>query len=222
MKTLVTTFLGLVLMATPVFSTQLSEYCDKPTGHLNDPEFGDVNGRILLTITKVNDNSIAVIVKPLSDDAKKIDFLQVNVRGLLPVIVGVDEGDVLDALKVLLDTTPTAKVIYVIPDFQNPTGRTWSLERRKGLMERCQQYNVVIVEDNHYGEVRFEGEYLPSLQAFDTLGQVICLGTFSKTFCPGYRIGWVAASEEILKQYVVVKQGADLQCNTIAQREIAK
>ena len=77
MKTLTTTFFGLLLMSTPMFSTQLSEYCDKPTGHLNDPEFGDVNGRILLSISKINDNSIAVTVKPLSEEAKKIDFLQV-------------------------------------------------------------------------------------------------------------------------------------------------
>jgi DNA-binding transcriptional MocR family regulator len=113
------------------------------------------------------------------------------------------------------------KMIYVIPDFQNPSGRTWSLERRKKLIEIANRYDLPIVEDNPYGELRFEGEAMPPIKSLDTEGRVIYLGTFSKTFSPGLRIGWVMASPEVLNKYIQIKQGADLQTNTMSQRELA-
>jgi len=119
-------------------------------------------------------------------------------------------------------THPNAKLIYVIPDFQNPTGRTWNLECRSRLADISAKYGIVVIEDNPYGELRFEGEYLPSIKSFDKLGNILCTGTFSKIFCPGYRIGWIAGEKDIIRKYVLVKQGVDLQCNTIAQMEIAK
>lgn len=133
-----------------------------------------------------------------------------------------DEGMLIEQLEELLEKTENVKLIYVIPEFQNPTGRTWSLERRKRLAEIAEKYGVAVVEDNPYGELRFEGESVPSVSSFDTEGYVLCTGTFSKIFCPGYRIGWIAGDKEIIRKYVLVKQGADLQCNTIAQMEIAK
>lgn len=133
-----------------------------------------------------------------------------------------DNGMIPDELEKILESNSRVKIIYVIPEFQNPTGRTWSLERRKQLIKAAVKHNVMIIEDNPYGELRFEGEALPSVKSFDTEGCVLSLGTFSKIFCPGYRIGWVAGDKEVIKKYVLVKQGADLQCNTIAQREIAK
>ena len=131
-------------------------------------------------------------------------------------------GMVMEELEKALEQNPNTRYIYTIPDFQNPTGRTMSLERRKKLVELSYKYNVPIVEDNPYGELRFDGEMLPSVKSFDTKGLVIYLGTFSKTFCPGLRLGWVVASPEILSKYIVVKQGADLQTSTIAQREVSK
>jgi 2-aminoadipate transaminase len=133
-----------------------------------------------------------------------------------------NDGMILDELESILASTERVKVIYVIPDFQNPTGRTWSLERREGLVKAAIKHQVVVIEDNPYCELRFEGEALPSVKSFDKIGCVFCLGTFSKTFCPGYRIGWVAGDKAAIQKYVLVKQGADLQCNTIAQMEIAK
>ncbi|MEL7564853.1 MAG: PLP-dependent aminotransferase family protein [Dehalobacterium sp.] len=133
-----------------------------------------------------------------------------------------NEGMIPEELERILEKTEKVKIIYVIPDFQNPTGRTWSLERRERLVKAAIKHQVVVIEDNPYGELRFEGEALPSVKSFDPVGCVICLGTFSKTFCPGYRIGWVAGDKRAIQKYVLVKQGADLQCNTIAQREIAK
>jgi len=132
------------------------------------------------------------------------------------------DGMVMDELEKLLQNTTNVKLIYVIPDFQNPTGRTWNYERRKQLAEFATKYGVIVVEDNPYGELRFEGEPLPSVKSFDKEGYVLCTGSFSKIFCPGYRIGWIAGDKDIIRKYVLVKQGTDLQCNTIAQMEIAK
>ncbi|SHH52016.1 2-aminoadipate transaminase [Caloranaerobacter azorensis DSM 13643] len=133
-----------------------------------------------------------------------------------------DDGMIIEELEKILEKTERAKFIYVIPDFQNPSGRTWSVERRKRLVEVANKYNLPIIEDNPYGELRFEGERPPAIKHFDTEGRVIFLGTFSKTFCPGLRLGWTCADTEVLQKYILVKQGADLQTSTIAQRELNK
>lgn len=128
-----------------------------------------------------------------------------------------DHGMIPEELAKILETTDKVKMIYVIPDFQNPTGKTWSLERREKLMELVNKYEIPVVEDNPYGELRFEGEFLPSLKSMDTKGLVIFLGTMSKILAPGLRIGWICASTEILGKYNFIKQGADLQSSTIDQ-----
>jgi len=133
-----------------------------------------------------------------------------------------NDGMIMEELERILETTQRVKIIYMIPDFQNPTGRSWSLERREQLAKAAIKHQVMIIEDNPYGELRFEGKDLPSVKSFDQIGCVLCLGTFSKTFCPGYRIGWIAGDKRIIDKYVLVKQGTDLQCNTLAQMEIAK
>ncbi len=133
-----------------------------------------------------------------------------------------EDGMIMEDLEKALAANPNVKFIYTIPDFQNPTGRTLSLERRKRLMELATEYEIPVIEDNPYGELRFEGEILPSLKCFDPKNLVIHLGTFSKIFAPGLRLGWVIAEPEILHKYNLVKQGADLQCSTMAQREIDK
>lgn len=132
------------------------------------------------------------------------------------------DGMVMEALEETLKTIKDIKLIYVIPTFQNPTGRTWSLERRKKLAELSAKYNIAVIEDNPYGELRFEGEHLPSIKSFDKDGNVLCTGSFSKIFCPGFRIGWIAGDKDLIRKYVLVKQGVDLQCNTIAQMTIAE
>ncbi|WP_073344779.1 aminotransferase-like domain-containing protein [Bacteroides congonensis] len=132
------------------------------------------------------------------------------------------DGMNMNVLEDVLNSTKNVKLIYVIPTFQNPTGRTWSLERRRKLAELSAKYNIAVVEDNPYGELRFEGEHLPSVKSFDEAGNVLCTGSFSKIFCPGFRIGWMAGDKEIIRKYVLVKQGTDLQCNTIAQMTIAE
>ncbi|MGH0053430.1 MAG: PLP-dependent aminotransferase family protein [Sphaerochaetaceae bacterium] len=133
-----------------------------------------------------------------------------------------NEGMIISEMERQLQLCQHAKLIYVIPDFQNPTGMTWSLERRKELADVSAKYGIAVLEDNPYGELRFEGTFLPAIKSFDKSGNILCTGTFSKIFCPGYRIGWVAGNRDIISQYVLIKQGTDLQCNTIAQMVIAK
>ncbi|MDR1828839.1 MAG: PLP-dependent aminotransferase family protein [Methylobacteriaceae bacterium] len=133
-----------------------------------------------------------------------------------------DDGMVMEDLERVLKTTKNCRIIYTVPNFQNPTGRTWSTERRKRLAELAAEYQVAVLEDDPYGELRFEGDFLPSVKSFDEAGVVLSLGTFSKILCPGMRIAWIAGDAELIRQYVLVKQGTDLQCNTMAQMEIVK
>lgn len=91
-----------------------------------------------------------------------------------------DNGMIMEELEKVLEENDRVKMIYVIPDFQNPTGRTWPLEKRKKFVELITKYKVVALEDNPYGELRYEGEFLPSLKSFDKEGYVVYLGTFSK------------------------------------------
>lgn len=131
------------------------------------------------------------------------------------------DGIILEELERILQTTPQVKFIYVIPDFQNPTGKTWSVERRQAFMRLVQQYELPVIEDNPYGELRFEGQIPPALQALDETGLVVHLGTFSKTFCPGMRIGWIAADSSVIAKCVLIKQGADLCTSLKTQMELS-
>ena len=131
-----------------------------------------------------------------------------------------DGGMNVEALEKILSTTENVKMIYVIPDFQNPTGRTWTLERRQKFMEVVNRYEIPVIEDNPYGELRFENDTLPALKSMDPKGLVVYLGTFSKILVPGYRLGWVCASDEILSMFNFIKQGADLQTPTVTQLEV--
>lgn len=134
------------------------------------------------------------------------------------VEVPTDDGGLIpEELDKILETTPNCKFIYVIPDFQNPTGRTWSMERRKAFMEVVNKHNLPVLEDNPYGELRYEGEILPSLKSLDTKGLVMFLGTFSKIFCPGLRLGWVAAEHSVVEEFVKIKQSADLHTSNFDQ-----
>jgi 2-aminoadipate transaminase len=128
-----------------------------------------------------------------------------------------DEGMRIEALEERLAGCRRPRLIYVVPDFQNPSGRRWSVPRRQGLLEVARRHGLPILEDAPYAEVRFAGEALPSLKALDTGGQVIQLGTFSKIFCPGLRLAWIAAPEELLHRFVILKQATDLHTATFNQ-----
>ena len=139
------------------------------------------------------------------------------------VAIPTDEnGMIMEELEKVLATNDKVKMIYVIPDFQNPSGRTWPLERRKQFMDIVNKYEIPVVEDNPYGELRFEGENMPALKSMDTKGLVVFLGTFSKILATGYRLGWVCADGEILKKYNFMAQAAALQASTEAQLVVSK
>lgn len=91
-------------------------------------------------------------------------------------------------------------------------------DRRKRLVELGAKYQIPIIEDSPYGDLIYEGKRHPSIKSFDKEGWVVYLGTFSKTFCPGLRLGWICASKQILQKYIIVKQRADLQCRSLDQR----
>lgn len=140
-------------------------------------------------------------------------------------LVGVSmdrEGIELGELKKKLDTLGSrVKFIYVIPDFQNPTGRSWSPQRRKDFMELVSAYDVAVIEDAAYSELAFDGKLEKPLAYYDKKGQVIYIGTFSKTFCPGLRVAWLCARGDIMQKYLVLKNAADLSGSGIAQRQMA-
>lgn len=127
------------------------------------------------------------------------------------------DGIIPEELDKILSTTPNCKFIYVIPEFQNPTGISWTLERRKKFMEVITKYELPVFEDNPYGELRYSGTPHPTLKSMDTKGLVSFLGTFSKIFCPGLRLGWIAGPHAIVDKLVLIKQSADLHTSNFDQ-----
>lgn len=109
------------------------------------------------------------------------------------------------------------KLVYLIPNFQNPTGNTMSWEKRKAAFELCKKYGAVILEDNPYGDLRFAGEDIKSIKTLDTEGRVIYSGTFSKILSPGIRVGYVCAHKDIVQKIVVCKQVADVHTTMWSQ-----
>ncbi|MGC9124872.1 MAG: PLP-dependent aminotransferase family protein [Caldisericaceae bacterium] len=138
------------------------------------------------------------------------------------VTVPLDEDGLnTDALQSTLDDLANKginpKFIYVIPNFQNPAGVTMTLERRKKLLDISHKSNLIILEDDPYGDIYFEGEKLPSLIELDKIGNVIALRTFSKILAPGLRLGWIIADTEVIKKISIAKQGADLCSPSLTQ-----
>lgn len=149
-----------------------------------------------------------------------------NAYGVNFVSVPFDEdGMQTEYLEELISTN--VKFIYVLPNFQNPTGTTLSLERRKQLVKIADHYGVPIIEDDPYGQLRYEGEHLPPVVVLDDesrakefpvyRGNVIYTSTFSKILAPGLRLAWVVAPVEVIKKLVQAKQGADLHTSTFTQ-----
>ncbi|MBM7119227.1 PLP-dependent aminotransferase family protein [Archangium primigenium] len=132
-----------------------------------------------------------------------------------------DDGMRVDELERLC-AARKPKLIYLVPNFQNPKGTTLSLERRRALVRFAQHHRILILEDDPYGELRFRGEHLPSLASLDDEGVVVGLGSFSKVLAPGLRIGWMVAPREVQRAATVVKQAADLHTATVAQRATAR
>lgn len=137
-----------------------------------------------------------------------------------------DEGILLekleDTLSKLKETEEHYKFLYLVPDFQNPSGVTLSKERRKKVVDIADRYNIFIVEDTPYRQVRFEGEHQRTLFSMCSKKNVIELNTFSKIFVPGIRLGWIKAREDVISKFVVAKQSMDLCTPNITQKIAAE
>jgi 2-aminoadipate transaminase len=130
---------------------------------------------------------------------------------------GIDIESLRRNLKRLHRTGITPKFLYAVATFQNPSGESISLEHRKELLEIASEYDFVIIEDDPYGELVFEGDSIPPIKSLDTKGRVIYIGTFSKVLAPGFRLAWVIASEEIINKFALTKQSSDLCSNMFVQ-----
>lgn len=142
--------------------------------------------------------------------------------GAEPAGVLVDEGgidaDAMDTkIRELTSAGKRVKMAYIIPNFQNPDGSTLSLERRRRLVKLASHHNFILLEDDPYGALRYEGEALPSLKALDNEGRTILIRSFSKTISPGLRLAWVAAHPDVIRSMVILKQYRDSCTNSIAQ-----
>ena len=128
-----------------------------------------------------------------------------------------DDGMVPSELENRLASIGRVKLIYIVPDFQNPSGRRWSIERRRDLAGLAGRFNVPVIEDAPYAELCFEGPPIPPVATLDDACTVVYMGTCSKILSPGMRLGWVVADRELLRRYVLVKQGADLHTSSLVQ-----
>ncbi|MCB5247874.1 MAG: PLP-dependent aminotransferase family protein [Candidatus Cloacimonetes bacterium] len=137
-----------------------------------------------------------------------------------------DEGEIPEVMETRIKEAiargKKPKFIYVIPDFQNPAGMTMSAKRRHEIIAIARRHDILIIEDSPYRELRYEGEDQPTLYELDGTGQVVLLGTFSKIFCPGFRIGWVVGHPDVLDKIVVAKQATDLCTPPFTQRIAAR
>lgn len=127
------------------------------------------------------------------------------------------DGMNIDALEKALKETDNAKFIYTIPNFQNPSGATMSFEKRKRLYALAKQYGVMILEDNPYGDLRVEGDKIPTIKSMDNDGIVIYAGSFSKILSPGLRVAYCIAPKEVLAKMTVGKQAADVHTPCLNQ-----
>jgi 2-aminoadipate transaminase len=184
-----------------------------------------------VTVTTGGQQALDLVTRSLVDPGDVLICDAPTYPGALPTFQA-SEADVIqiecdrDGMKTdLLERTLTEleaggkrpKFIYSVPTFQNPGGMTLSLERRRQMVEIARRFEILIVEDNPYGLLRFEGEPLPSLYSIDGGGFVIYVGTFSKIVAAGLRLGWVVAPPPVREKLVVTKQAADLCTSNFVQ-----
>ncbi len=173
----------------------------------------DLVGRVLL------DEGDTVVVENPSYLAALQAFESYEAR--FEVVGSDDEGMRVEELEAVLRRS-RPKLIYLVPNFQNPRGTTLSLERRVRLAQLAAGYGVPVLEDDPYGELRYRGSPLPALAAIDPAAPIIYLSSFSKTLAPGLRLGWAVADEKTIRMLTLAKQAADLHSGSLAQHALAR
>ncbi len=139
-------------------------------------------------------------------------------NGVRPVGVRMErDGIDINELEKVITSESGAKLLYLIPTFQNPSGITMSAEKRRAVYDIANKYNLIIIEDNPYGELRFSGEEIPTIKSIDDNGIVVYCGSFSKILSAGIRVGFVQAHSDIISKIVVAKQVEDVHTNMFAQ-----
>jgi 2-aminoadipate transaminase len=185
-----------------------------------------------LIVTSGGQQALDLLARVLLDPGDRVICEGPTYPGAVPVLMaaqadvvhvpvdrhGIDPAGLADALERCAREGRPAKLIYLIPTFQNPSGAALSLERRHQVLELAVRHDVLVIEDDPYSALRFEGEPLPTLRSLDPDGRVVYVGTLSKVLSPGLRIGYVAADHGILAKLNLCKQAADLCSSTLSQR----
>ena len=197
-----------------------------------DLKFGKVKDTDMTIITSGGQQGIELACKVLCNRGDEVVCENPSFIGALnafrsigAVPVGVeleDDGINVEKLEETLRTHDRVRFLYLIPTFQNPAGITTSLEKRKAVYALARKYNVMILEDNPYGELRFAGVDVPTYKSMDEDGRVLYCGSFSKVFSAGVRVGFICGAEPVVQKMVVAKQVEDVQSNTFFQMVIAR
>jgi 2-aminoadipate transaminase len=184
-----------------------------------------------LMITSGGIDAVTLIAKSMIDPGDVVAIERPSYLGAVSGFLGFDavarslgtddDGLVLEGLAALIESATIPKVLYTIPDHQNPTGRTMSADRRAALIEMCRAHQILIVEDVAYRELGFYDEKLPSLWSVAP-DVVVQVGTFSKVVSPGVRLGWAAGPAEVVAQLVVAKQNSDQCAGALGQRMVER
>jgi len=199
---------------------------EKLTGRMRD-KF-DISGEgDLLLITTGGQQGIDLTCKVMCNEGDTVICEKPSFIGALNAfkangvnIVGVDmqdDGINLEKLEQALKTNANAKILYLIPTFHNPLGTTMSLEKRKAVLALAKKYEIIILEDNPYGELRYSGADLPTIKSLDKDGLVVYCSSFSKIIAPAIRVGWLSVPEELGQKIVTAKQVNDVHTNMYFQ-----
>lgn len=180
---------------------------------------GSQQGMDLLSKVFINPGDVVIVEEPGYVGGLGAIYNYQGDRVSIPLDENGIRTDILSArLRKLKMEGRSPKFAYLVPNFQNPTGICMSLERRKEMLALAREYDFVIIEDNPYGEIRYEGEAVQSIKSMDTEGRVVYLGSFSKTFIPGIRVGWLVAQTCLIQKLACAKQATDLCSNSLGQR----
>ncbi len=175
---------------------------------------GGQQGIELITKCLINEGDTVIVEEPSFIGAlNAFRSYNANLVGV-PVL---EDGMDIEKLEEAIENNKNVKMLYVIPTFQNPSGNTMSLEKRRAVYEICKKNNILIIEDNPYGELTFDGSRVPTIKSMDTCGIVAYSGSFSKIIAPGLRVGFLAAPKEVIAKVVVAKQVSDVHTSILPQ-----